>query len=1091
MTRRHRVRVSSVVAPLALALAGAAASLPAQQPARLDPALTPLLQPAVQRAAAVEAEVTGEVPERFRVLGVYRAPDTGELRIDLFVWLEAAAEPALEALGARMRTGAGPYRTLDLPLSALPSLLDVAGVRYVEASPRSEPELDVSAAAVRATEVRERVGDDFVGVTGEEVIVGVYDTGLDYTHGDFLNPQGRSRVRFLWDQTQLSGTPPGSVGDWTFTYGHECDRASLDGRTCPQRDRNGHGTHVAGIAAGDGSASGGGLPAYRYVGIAPEAELIIVKGGDQSFSESRIVDGIAYIFARARELGLPAAANLSLGSNFGPHDGTRLYERMLDSLVGPGRIVAKSAGNAGAHPNLVAGSRPRHLHGMGRPGAGDSTVIVLRVPPYEAAAGADNDVAFFDLWYEGTDSLTVRVARPDGSSLTLARGASAQDTAGAGAIFMDHASQGANPLNGDVQAAIQIFDEDPARPPAAGDWRIVVLGAPRAAGAPFHVWLAFSTLGAAELGEGWSNSHLISSPGNAVRTLTAGAFSTKLSWTARDGGSFQWSQREQEGDIATFSSPGPTRDGRPKPDLAAPGKGVMSALSTHLENPPAALIAPDGVHWILQGTSMSAPHVTGAAALMLQLDPGLIPEKAKELLAAGAARDAFTAVSYATGDAGGEPNLTWGAGKLDVRRTLELIPARALIAARALEQPAGPVPVAGPPVAAVRFALTAEASAVRLDALAATVAEGDAAAHVGSVWLVADENANGRVDNREPRWGPATFGAAGAVLTFAADPPILPAGATREFLLAATMRQKAPRRRDFALQVTSIAGSPTVGAGTAAVSGLPIRGGTLRLVPPEIALSGFTPADAPPAGATRSSRTGEEITLAGVTVRAGVAEGLRVTRLVLSVSGRDPEAALRVFRDIDGNRAFSAADALVAERSRALPSNANRITLDSLDVTVPRSGETALLFLAELGGHAPNGTVLSARIEGEAVTAEGAISREPAERPEPPPTIAGADVRLTLLEPGERYALSANPVRGDDLIINYRDPPRRVRILTLGGELVRELEAGVLESGRAVWGLENRDGHPVANGLYLLALEFEDQRVLEKIMVLRRGGGER
>lgn len=1090
MTRTHRARVSCIVALLALVPGGAAGLLSAQQPARLDPALTPLLRPPVQRAAAVEAEVTGEVPERWHALGVFRAPETGELRLHAFAWVDASAEAQLTALGARIRTRAGPYRTLDLPLSALSAAVALPGLRYLEASARSEPELDVSAAAVRATELRQREGDDFVGLTGEGALVGLVDTGLDYAHPDFLDPQGRTRVRFLWDQTGV-GAPPGVVGGQFFGYGYECLPASLDGRTCPQRDKNGHGTHVAGIAAGDGSATGGGLPAYRHVGIAPEAGLIVVKGGDATFTETGIVDGVAYIFARAAQLGLPVAVNISLGSSYGPHDGTRLYERLLDSLAGPGRIVVKSAGNAGSHPNLVDGSPPRRAHAMGAPGAADSVVIVLRVPSYEAAQGANNDLVFLDLWYEGEDSLVVKLVRPDGSWIAAARGARAEDTTGAGAISINNASGGPSPLNGDAQVSIQIFDANPARPPAPGDWRLVVASA-RAASAPFHVWLWLTTLGAAGFAEGWTNSYLITSPGNARRAITVGAFSTKLSWRARDGQTYAWTQREREGDIATFSSPGPTRDGRWKPELAAPGKGVVSALSSQVtQAPPTALVDPDGVHWILSGTSMSAPHVTGAVALMLQLDPRLDPESAHSLLARGAARDAFTGVSYATADPGGYPNLTWGAGKLDVRATVDLMPVRATLVVQALEQPAGPVPVAGPPVAAVRFALSGGGVGVRLETLVAAPDAGDAAAHVDAVWLVADENRNGLPDAGETRWGPARFGADGAILTFAEPRPTVAPGVTIPFLLTASMRANAPRRRDFSLRVTSLRAMPVFGSGAVEARGLPVRGGVLRLVPPEITIAGLTPADAPPPGSTLSSRSGQQLTLAGTRIRAGAAEGLRLTALAVRVTGRDPRATLRLFRDVDEDGAFGAADALVAERKGALVADTNRIGFDALDVAVPRNGQVSLLVVVELGGSAPNGTLLRAALEPAAVVATGSVSATPAERVQAPPVIAGTDVRLTLLEAGERYALSANPVRGEELIINYAERPRRVRVLALTGEVVAELADGALEAGRAVWRLENRDGAPVANGLYVLALEFEDQTVLEKIMVLRQGGGVR
>src|SRR5690606_36379248 len=118
------------------------------------------------------------------------------------------------------------------------------------------------------------------------------------------------------------------------------------------RDSGGHGTHVAGIAAGDGSAAGQGQPAFTFVGVAPEADLIIVKvggGGTEGLGTSaNALDAVNYCYQRAQALDRPIAVNMSLGDNLGPHDGTSLLERGLDNLLGgPGRAFVKSAGNVG------------------------------------------------------------------------------------------------------------------------------------------------------------------------------------------------------------------------------------------------------------------------------------------------------------------------------------------------------------------------------------------------------------------------------------------------------------------------------------------------------------------------------------------------------------------------------------------------------------------------------------------------------------------------------------------------------------------------------------------------------------------------
>src|SRR5207247_4379748 len=124
------------------------------------------------------------------------------------------------------------------------------------------------------------------------------------------------------------GTPPGNVGGQNFSDGNECSAALINAGGCPERDIAAHGSHVAGMAAGNGSAGS----ANQYAGVAPNADIIAVKGGDVSFSLLDVVTGVEYIFKRADLLGRPAVVNLSLGTLFGPHDGTEAAEQAIDSL---------------------------------------------------------------------------------------------------------------------------------------------------------------------------------------------------------------------------------------------------------------------------------------------------------------------------------------------------------------------------------------------------------------------------------------------------------------------------------------------------------------------------------------------------------------------------------------------------------------------------------------------------------------------------------------------------------------------------------------------------------------------------------------
>jgi hypothetical protein len=153
------------------------------------------------------------------------------------------------------------------------------------------------------------------------------------------------------------------------------------------------------------------------------------------------------------------------------------------------------------------------------------------------------------------------------------------------------------------------------------------------------------------------NDELISEPGNAHQICTCASWTTRRTWTSIDGNSYLFTGAVNPGFLSPFSSPGPTRDGRQKPDITAPGSAIISTLSGA---PPAAsvpLVVPDGVHAALQGTSMAAPHATGAVAILMQARGALTPAQACGLLRATAVTDAFTGIT---------PNTSWGYGKLHI-----------------------------------------------------------------------------------------------------------------------------------------------------------------------------------------------------------------------------------------------------------------------------------------------------------------------------------------------------------------------------------------------------------------------------------------
>ncbi len=526
-------------------------------------------------------------------------------------------------LGLPVRGNTGTILSMPVTLGELLLLASSPDVIYVEPAWRTEPKLDQSLPAIGADRVHAKVPP----VIGEGIIVGAVDTGIDYTHLDFRYDadgdgfEESSRIFNIWDQTG------GFFGIYYSRSDIESDLAFGFGPQegiVRQADTDGHGTHVMGIAAGDGSSSSGG-----FVGVAPAAWLIMVK---TPFYTSDILSGVAYIFDRAEELGLPAVVNLSLGGHEGPHDGTSLFEQGLDELAqDPGRAIIVSAGNEGDQPIHVS----RTLHG-------DS--FTFKVDP-------TTDSLDFSLWYPGGTQFTLTVAPPTGAPLVVAAGSVGYTSSGLGNAYVDNAKGGANPNNGDNEILVTLSNLLPGNL-----WTFTMSN--DGGGGRFDGWI-ISGDGTIVGGDSTST---IDEPGNAERVITVGSFNTKAQWSSFSGEQ-DYSHDYPIGALSYFSSQGPTRDGRQKPEIAAPGAWVAAALSADSSSQ-GYLTLPDQVHTMSAGTSVSAPHVSGVVALMLSADPQLSVQEIKAKLTNTAVSDGFTGVV---------PNPRWGWGKVDAQAAIAAV----------------------------------------------------------------------------------------------------------------------------------------------------------------------------------------------------------------------------------------------------------------------------------------------------------------------------------------------------------------------------------------------------------------------------------
>ncbi|MGH7502398.1 MAG: S8 family serine peptidase [Longimicrobiales bacterium] len=641
----------------------------------LDPTLRELIQPvmldAVRRDMAIRDAVQAVRPSWANSLALEARGPGQEPLIGVFVRMRSpAALDELRAAGAEIGAVVDDLVSTRIPLSAIETIGASASIERVEAARAMRIENDSSLTAIHVNELRTRNGNVWAGSTGAGVIVGVYDTGIDFRHDDFLDGNGQTRLLGLWDQL-TDGVPPQG-----FTSGNHCSPAALQTAVtssgasgCQQRDFHGHGSHVAGSAAGDGS-SNGGASAWRYAGVAPNADLLVVNGGPGIFFENLIIDGLTWMRQEGLRLGRPMVVNLSLGGQFGAHDGTRLYERFIDALTGPGFIVVISVGNEGVNQNTTPLVGGRLIHARGIPSGTQSTVFEIDIPAYTPnASPCTGNYVNVSFWYESVDQLRIEVERPAGTTAFADRGQVTTGDDANGRIRIDNGSGGVNSENGDIEAAIALSGCGTSGVPQSGRWKIRVTPQQPGSGLPFDMWIT-GNAGAIPVGAtGFDNRFVVGSPGNARRAITVGAFVTRLCWPSiATAGQICYTQREEVGDLARFSGAGPTRDGRLKPEITAPGIGVMSVLS-QTSSTSQQRIAPDNLHSVREGTSMAAPHVTGTVALLLEADPGLTPEDVKSALAVSAATDEFTTRTYGVSP-GSSAQDWWGWGKLNARDAL-------------------------------------------------------------------------------------------------------------------------------------------------------------------------------------------------------------------------------------------------------------------------------------------------------------------------------------------------------------------------------------------------------------------------------------
>jgi len=496
------------------------------------------------------------------------------------------------------------------------------------------PTLDKAAAAIGAPAARQRFAVDGTGV-----LVAVVDTGLDLHHADFRNADGTTRVAVFYDVSGSGADHP----ELPVPYGGVWRKADIDAALVAEAagqpaagpllslDANGHGTHVAGIAASNGLGTGHGLPGGRYVGIAPGAELIAVKATRSldTFRDIDVISGCKLARDVGVLLGRPVVVNLSVGGPIGPRDGHSNLEEALDEIFtasAPGLVAVTSAGNDGILDQHAGG------YAVGRP---------IRLPLKNPGSGTAPGSIVVELWYRGT--LSVGVDSPGGLHLLpIPAGASlVGPLAPEGRATVDNTQTAPNAQG--LSSSVVVLDGIDGTHSASGVWTLVIEGATSRwdayiVGTPASAVVPRFTDYIAPDGR-------LAAPATARNLISVASLVSRDSWINPDGTLIKMAV--SVGTPSLFSSPGPTSDGRFAPDVIAPGEYVLSSLSIdappdktssafYVANNPTLALADDGVHGALRGTSQASPMVAGSVALLLAARPTLTSDAVRELLRATA-----------------------------------------------------------------------------------------------------------------------------------------------------------------------------------------------------------------------------------------------------------------------------------------------------------------------------------------------------------------------------------------------------------------------------------------------------------------------
>lgn len=496
----------------------------------------------------------------------------------------------VRALGAQVVEMQNEFAIVTIRESQIEAMAECSAVDYIEKPKRLFFQIEDGKRASCITPVQ----GPPESLSGRGVLVAIIDSGIDYENKVFRNPDGTTRIRNLWDQTIPGNPPQGYVIGTEYTR-EEIDEALRQStrqerlRVVPSQDISGHGTSVAGIAAGNSE---------DYRGVAFQSELLVVKLGipmEEGFPRTtELIQALDYVVRKALEYRMPVAINLSFGNTYGPHDGSSLLERFIEDIANTWKsVICIGTGNEGSSAGHTSGILDES----------EETVILLAVQENEPTINVQIWKAYFDL-------VDISLVSPSGVRVGPIQEqlGSQRFVVGDTEILLYYGEP--SPFSIDQEIFLDFLPRDTYID--SGVWRIVLT--PREiVNGEFALWLP--TQSVLNVGTGFlfpTEDRTLTIPSTSYRTIGVGAY---------DARTFTY---------ADFSGRGPAGPGkRAKPDIVAPGVDVLAPL-------------PGGTFTELSGTSFATPFATGGAALLMEWgivrgnDPFLYGEKVKAYFQRGA-----------------------------------------------------------------------------------------------------------------------------------------------------------------------------------------------------------------------------------------------------------------------------------------------------------------------------------------------------------------------------------------------------------------------------------------------------------------------